>query len=304
VRLSVAYMTARRDCKVEWFRDSLCRQILPSDDIQIIVVDFFHAERKWSKLEGWLHVPPKPTVWQGPHRLTRNDYFAPSSARNTALCYAKHDHIAYVDDLSVLGPQWLSSVREAITGNYIACGAFQKVKHLNIQVGRVIEFMDFPQGHDHRFEKGSDKKAVACPPNWLFGCSVCLPVAALEKINGWPEAICDSTGVGAEDCFTGETLVRTGHAVKYDRRMFTYESEELHFQEPLMKRCDKGEIGKSNSKSWAAVRMMQECKRFDNNFDPFPDIAALRKHILAGGSFPIQKNPLHDWYDGQPLSEL
>src|SRR5438309_7276872 len=103
MKTTIAYMTARRDCRVEWFRDSLARQILPTDDIQVVIVDFFHTERRWSILEGWLHVPPKPTVWQGPHRLTNKDFFAPSNARNTALCYATGSHIAYVDDLSLLG---------------------------------------------------------------------------------------------------------------------------------------------------------------------------------------------------------
>lgn len=289
---------------IEWFRDSLARQILPTDEIRVVIVDFFHSEREWAQLDGWLHVPPKPCVWQGPHRLTKNDYFAPSNARNTALCYAPDGWIAFVDDLSVLGENWLASVREAMAQNYIACGAFRKVRHLNVQVGRVIEFLDHGAGRDSRWIKGSDEGAVDCDPNWLFGCSVAMPVAALEKINGWPEAVCDSTGVGAEDCFVGEALARTGHKLKYDRRMFTFESEELHYQEPLMRRSDKGEIGTKNSKSWAAVRMLTGCTRFDNDFTPFPDIAALRRHILAGGQFPIPQNPQHDWYDGQKLTEL
>lgn len=302
--LTIAYLTSRRLPMIEWFRESLISQILPTDDIRVVVIDFFHSERKWAQLPGWYHLPPKPTVHQGPHRLTKNDYFAPSNARNTALCYAPDGWIVYADDLSLLGDKWLMAVREAMAGGYIVCGAFRKVRHMNVQRGRLIEFMDHGAGRDCRWEKGDDNKAVDCPPNWLFGCSCAMPVAALEKINGWPEAVCDSSGVGAEDCFVGEALVRTGHVVKYDRRMFTYESEELHYQEPLMKRMDKGVIGTQNSKSWAAVRMLQNCNRFDNDFSPFPDVAALRRHILSGGEFPIPQNPRHDWFDGQALSEL
>lgn len=302
--LTIAYMTSRRECNVHWFRDSLARQVSPGEDLEIIVVDFWHSERRWAKLEGITHVPPKPCVWQGPHRLTKTDYFAPSNARNTAACLARGEYIAYVDDLSVLAPTWLPAVREAMAGGYIACGAFRKVKNLQVQVGRVVGFDNHMGGLDSRWGKGSDEKAVDCPSNWLFGCSVAMPIAALEKINGWPEAVCDASGIGAEDCFVGNTLSATGHILKYDQRMFTYESEELHHQEPTMKRTDRGEIGTQNSMSWAAVRMLQGCKRFDNDFSPFPDLAALRRHVLAGGAFPVPQNPLHLWYNGQALSEL
>lgn len=304
MKLSIAYHTARKLPMVEWFRDSLVPQIKPGDEIQVIITDFFHSERKWAQLRDWLHVDCKPCVWQGKHRLTNNDYFSPSNARNTSLCYAKHDHIAFVDDLSLLGPQWLQAVRESIEGGYIACGAFRKVRHMEVQRGELIRFMDHGAGRDSRWEKGDDNKAVDCPSNWLFGCSCAMPVAALEKVNGWPEAVCDSTGVGAEDCFMGQTLKNTGHVLKYDRRMFTYESEELHFQEPLMRRIDMGNIGTQDSKSWAAVRMLQNVKHFDNDFSPFPDIAALRRHVLGGGEFPIPQNPKHCWYSSKPLAEL
>jgi len=131
-----------------------------------------------------------------------------------------------------------------------------------------------------------------------------LPVSALEKINGWPEAVCDASGIGAEDSMTGGVLANTGHQLKYDRRLFTYESEELHFQEPLMHRIERGVVGSQDSMSWAVVRMLTRAKHFDNEWHGFPDIAALRWHILAGGQFPIPKNPLHCWYNGVPLGEL
>jgi len=157
-----------------------------------------------------------------------------------------------VDDCSVLAPTWLAAVRQAMTEGYIACGAFRKVAHLEVLgSGKVIQFMDHRAGHDHRWVAGKDDQAVDCAPNWLFGCSCAMPVAALEKINGWPEAVCDASGIGAEDSFTGLALAKTGHVLKYDRRMFSYESEELHFQGPLMKRVERGEVGTPNSMSWA-----------------------------------------------------
>lgn len=318
MNLTIAYLTSREDCRFEWFADSLKLQTdgdLWAENISVVVVDYWSQSAtrqtdlascmKFKKMNSnsFMVTPPKPTVWQGPHRLTQNNYFAPSNARNTALCYAPDGWIAYVDDLSVLHPGWLSAVREAMAGNYIACGAFRKVNKLVVSKGVIESFEDHPAGIDSRWGDG-EGFAVDCAPNWLFGCSVAMPVDALLKINGWPEAVCDSTGVGAEDCFTGMALAATGHALKYNRRMLTYESEELHHQLPAMKRIDKGDIGTPNSKSHAAVRMLRDVKYFDNDFSPFPDIAALRQHVLSGGEFPIPKNPQHDWYDGQKLSEL
>jgi len=278
---------------------------LPTDDVQVIIVDFWHSERNWTVLKNWFHVPPKPTVWQGPYRLTKKDFFAPSNARNTALCYAKGSHIVYVDDLSLLGDRWMEAVRDAVAQGYICCGAFQKVKNMNVWGGRMMNFEHYPEGCDQRWPNGDDNKAVPGYASWLFGCSVVIPVAALEKINGWPEAICDASGTGAEDTSTGQVLVNTGHILKYDRRLFTYESEELHQQEPQMHRIERGIIGdKNNSMSWAVVRMVQNAKHFDNDFHGFPDIAALRRHILKGGEFPIPKTPEHLWYNGTALSEL
>lgn len=311
--LTISYQTCRKDCRIEWFIESLMKQP-PASTVTIssvVIVDFWHLSRwrEWKKRFKTapfeiIHVPPKPCVWQGDHRLTKNNYFAPSNARNTALCYAKDGWIAYVDDISVLAPTWLTAVERAVQRNYVVCGAFRKVNKLVVEGGIVKSFEDHQPGHDSRWNEGKDTHAIKCPPNWLFGCSCAMPVPALEKINGWPEAVCDSTGVGAEDCFVGMALVGTGHRIGYDRRMFTYESEELHHQEPKMLRADKGNIGTPVSKSHAAVRMLQHCLRFDNDFSPFPDVAALRCHILGGGSFPVPKTPLHDWYDGEPLKNL
>jgi hypothetical protein len=317
--LNIAWITGRKNGCFEWFADSLRRETGGDyTDIRVIVVDFWaepNRSEDGSMFKRILYfgdervganaviTPPKPCVWQGPHRLTSKDYFAASNARNTAICYAKDGWIAFVDDLSVLMPGWLKAAREAIAQNYIACGAYQKVCSLIVEDGLAKSWDSPPRGVDPRWVTGDDAKAVDCPGCYLFGCSVLAPVEAFLKINGWPEA-CDSTGVGAEDPFTGNTLEATGHKLKYDRRMFTLESEELHHIGNQMHRCDKGNIGTPDSKSHACVRMLTGAKRFDNDFHEYPDLAALRQHILAGGEFPLPRNPRHDWYSGQSLSEL
>jgi hypothetical protein len=50
--------------------------------------------------------------------------------------------------------------------------------------------------------------------------------------------------------------------------------------------------------------LLNGAQRFDNDFSPHGDIAALRQHILKGGTFPIPTGPTNDWYDGQALNEL
>jgi glycosyltransferase involved in cell wall biosynthesis len=315
--LNIAYVTSRKEPCFEWFADSLKNQIKPEDNIRVIIVDFFASERTIrSSLDvsphvlslGEWHVAPKPTPWQGPHRLTKHDYFAPSNARNTALCYALDGWIVYVDDLSVLMPGWLAAVREAIAENRITCGAFRKVNKLVVEKGNVVSYEDHPAGVDSRWNQVPDDKPSKCPPNWLFGCSVVMPVEALLKINGWPE-LCDSTGIGMEDCHTGIALANNGYQLWYDRRMLTFESEERHHNQPTMLRMDKRgkaqvPIGSHpDEKGFAVVTALEKAKRFHNYFEP-GGIAALRKKILAGEPFPMVVLPDTDFYDKQHLSEL
>ena len=317
----MAYLTSRREPKIEWFIQSLERELsaekgVPKTypwhcDVSVAVVDFHNnPNHKRNAIETL--TPPKPCVWQGPHRLTQHDYFAAANARNTAICYAPDGWISFVDDLSVLMPGWLAAVREAMAKNYIVCGAFRKVNKLVVENGEVKSFEDHPAGHDSRWKHGDDTKAVPCHPNWLFGCSLAAPVDAFLKINGWPEA-CDSTGIGMEDCMTGMALAATGHKLKYDRRMFTLESEELHHVDVPMLRMDKDRgkvvevapgVTHPAEKGHALVKRLSGRKWFENDFGPFPDLAALRQHVLAGGEFPVVNRPTHDWYDGQSLSEL
>ncbi len=298
---------------MHWFLDSLRLQQQTNQDLQVklVIVDFhFNKETHVDQSLVWVH--PKPCVWQGPHKLTQHNYFAAANARNTAICYALDGFVAFCDDLSVLMPGWLNAVREAMANNYIVCGAFRKVNKLVVENGEVKSFDDHPAGHDSRWKSGDDTKAVKCHPNWLFGCSVAAPVNAFLKINGWPE-LCDSTGIGMEDCHTGIALANTGHKLRYDRRMFTLESEELHHVDTPMLRMDKNRgkvveispgVTHPDEKGHAVVRLLSGASRFDNDFGPFPDLAALRQHVLAGGAFPIVNRPTVDFYDQQPLSEL
>lgn len=316
--LTIAYLTSRKQPMIEWFFDSLHRETEGNyDGIKIVVVDFWandrgtdFASKATHFVPGLVHVTPKPSVWQGKHRLTKADYFAAANARNTALCHAPDGWIAFVDDLSVLMPGWLASVREAMAGNYIVCGAYRKVNKLAVSNGFVLGFEDNPSGHDGRWWKGSNTTAVDCSqwPEWSYGASLCAPVESFLTIGGWPE-ICDSNG--GEDSCTGFMLAnnrwRPATGFFYDRRMLTYESEELHAQLPRFLREDpcKGDPDAKprDDMSHAMLRVLKNRTAHPGFFGD-EGIRGLRQRILSGEPFPIVGIPEHRWFDHAKLSDL
>lgn len=312
--LTIAYTTSRKEPQFEWVFSSLRRQLADETDYRIVVVDFWKDTRGGLMIEhgslGFtaatkfppdriIHVTPKPTVWQGEHRLTKEDWFAQCNARNTALCLAAGSHIAFIDDLSVLLPGWMQCVHEAIAGNYVMCGSYQKVKNLVVEDGLVTSFDPFPSGQDHRINLAPKDKPSPCYGNWCYGCSNVMPVEALLSVGGYCEALCD--GMGYEDTTCGRMLENAGYALKFDPRAITYESEELHSQLPVMRREDFGTP--PNDKSHALVRMASQMK-FHPNYFGEEGLRGLRKRVLAGEPFPVMKIPEHDWFTGKLLSEL
>ena len=306
--LSVAYITNRREPHIEWFFDSLANECVNVFmGIKCIVVDFYAEEPARKDRFRTLapagmeltHVGPKPTVWQGKHRLTSADYFAASNARNTALCLAPDGWIAYVDDVSVLLPGWLSSVQEAMEGNYVALGTYKKVLALLVKKGKVEAFRELPAGLDSRWNWGSDEHAVPAGGGSMFGCSVAGPVEAFLTVNGWDED-CDS--MGSEDYICGLMLEKAGYSLRYDRRMMTLESEEDHHKEAPFKRIIKHE---PSDASYAMLNMVLQGNRMTapNYFGP-EGVRGLRQSILSGGIFPNMGIPEHDWRDGRSLREM
>jgi hypothetical protein len=319
--LTIAYLTNRKNPRLRWFFDSLHRETGGNyTGIRVVVVDYWFHDRcnvwpeahdvaAWAdriiKAGGdYFHGSPKPSVWQGPHRLTTRDYFAASNARNTALCLAPDGFIAYVDDLSVLMPGWLTAVRDAMAGNYVVLGAYKKQKQLVVENGEVQSFEEFPAGVDSRWGRGRDDGPVVAAGSWLFGCSVAGPVEAWLRINGWDE---DNDSMGGEDYACGIMLERAGYQIRYDRRMLTYESEEAHHEERPFLRVIKKHRGANaacpDASHWMLQAVMRDRHRAPNYFGP-EGIRGVRAQVLAGEPFPITQIPQHHWPDGQPLSEM
>ena len=328
--LTLAYITTRTNPRIEWFFESLLRQWNGiADKISIVVVDYHHARRDQEFLDRAepfiargvrvIHVPPKPTVWQGPHRLTTQDYFAASNARNTALCLAPDGYIAYVDDLSVLLPGWLTAVLWGKASNSIVCGSYAKVLNLVVENGAVKSFKGssgelgdlsyedvirmsaFPAGIDTRFKHAPNERHRVKSDDWVFGCSLGLPVETLLSLNGWDED-CDS--MGSEDSILGVMLHKAGHPVYYCKTMMTLESEEAHYEDKPLKRIIKGPPGPTDA-SWRILNMARSGgrKTAPNYFGPM-GIRGLRQRVLAGEPFPFAAIPEHHWPDGQPLNSM
>lgn len=328
--ITLVYLTARKNPFIEWFFSSLALQVTDADvgtETKLIVVDRWNEvrsdwteeqrfERETKMLNSYLKigpnipitiVPPKPTVWAGAHRITSKDHFAASNARNTGLCMAPDGFIAYVDDLSVLLPGWWNSVVQAAREDYIVCGMYRKVHGLTVDKGRIVSFIDKGTGHDSRKSPAVRVfgHPVRCLGEWLYGCSVGMPVEALLKINGWDE---DCDGAGFEDCVTGWMLQHhSGYQLKIAPRMMTWESEEGHILDPS-EQVGKGEVRQliDNPEGFPDCQhaLLNWAKRGERKSSIHnPDIRELRQLILAGGKFPIRTEPTHHWADGKPIFE-
>jgi hypothetical protein len=331
-KLTIAYITARQEPRIEWFMDSLARQ--SHDALANVLIIDSHPERP---LKNVRVVQPKPCVWQGPHKLTAVDFFSASNARNTAICLCKTEWIAMVDDLSVLMPGWLDHALEATEHeNTITCGAFRKVKGLEVEDGLVKKFTHYEEGLDWRLKLHRKTVSYRCPPEWFFGCSFVAPLEALLQVNGYPELLCD--GMGYEDtimglmlgknvfptrvgmvraCSSGSILKWPPHPrgdsppgiqFRFDPEMVTWESEDDHHNQPSMLRIDPGIS--PNDKSHA-VRKMSALNQgsFHQTFGrgssaEAQHIRSLRASILRGEPFPVPTGPTHEWFTGMPLSEF
>jgi hypothetical protein len=310
MNLSIIYLTSRQEPKVEWFVDSLYNQSkINRISPQIVFVDtrvWYDGESRKKHFSDivdgrfdFKHVAPKDTVWQGHRRLTKEDYFCASSARNTGCMYAKGDYLLFVDDLSVLLPNWLSNAIHAAKNKYVVCGAYKKVKNLIVNNGGIVNFEEFPQGVDSRWNRGSDTGIIPWYGSALYGCSFGCTTESFLQVNGFDELL---DGQGGEDYDFGIRIERHGEKIFYNRNMTTYESEELHAQLPVMKRIIKAKDGSPDASVVCLNRVAKEQRIIP--MQNYYNLREERKSVLAGNLPTFYPQPTHHWYDNQPLSEM
>lgn len=340
--ITIAYFTSRRDCKVEWFVDSLARWV-PVEERHLIHLLFidrhlwaitpqagntywrrgdlisltdptWHVESRREKFASavrgrfdFLHLPVKPCMWQGPFRLTSKDWFCAGQARNTAVMATRHPYFVGVDDLSVLLPTWWPQVKHAASSGYCVCGAYKKVKDLVVEEGEIKSFTEFPPGVDSRWGHGTDAGIVPFHGSGLYGCSFGLPLELLLKVNGMDEL---TDGQSAEDYDLGIRAERAGGQFFYNRNMTTYESEEMHAVEPSLPRESKPVTADRLPKGYTGNPMsdhvMLNRVRNENRITTLGggNLRKLRDEFQASQRALIPEGPTEDWRDGQPLSQL
>lgn len=296
--LTVCFVTARKEPKIEWFLRSLGNQISHWDSIKLAIVDYHAMQRSIPlppfhelKIKDIWWGEVKPNVWQGEHKITKKEWWATSAYRNTGLCLADTDYIAWVDDRSVLMPGWLRAVRDAMAGNYAVCGAYEKRTGMTVEDG-FIKHGGIIIGEDPRRHM---KKPTPVPGNHWFGCTNACPVEWALQVNGYDES-CDSLGL--EDCIFGEMLERNGFPIKYDPRMKIVEDRSPEFYEAAVGRTDLGVS--PNDKSHALLDRCRGKKQATHHWN----LREIRERVLRGEPFPIPTEPTHDWFTGKPLTEF
>lgn len=237
---------------------------------------------------------PKPCVWSGPNRLTKDNWWSKSSHINTAICLAKHDWFAACDDRCVLGPLWLQSIREAMAGNYVVAGSYAKYHGMKVDGGKIIEHGKL-DGEDGR--QLAKNKPVPCQAASFFGCTWAAPLEWLLNINGASEQM---DGTSMEDVIMGHHFTNAGYPLRYDSRMFITEDRTPDELGTPMRRSsrDKHPYDK-NDRAWRALATIAKEKRANNGYD----LRELRENILAGGEWPAVDPNAMDWWDGKPIKE-
>lgn len=281
--ITAVFVTSRREPHLEWFLDSLKLQ---ADDVPVIVVDSnCAAPQPLSSTLFW--TPPKPTIWQGRHRITREDWWAKSNALNTGICLCQTDWIAFCDDRCVLQPGWFACIVEAMKGGYAVCGTYEKHAGVKVKDGMFVESSSL-LGGDSRRQAGRPARTQS----W-YGGSGAAPLNWCLKVNGFAEDFCDSLGM--EDSVFGWNLTNNRFPVCYDSRMKIVEDRTPGQIDGALKRADFGLS--PNDKSHAIVARLRRQKTSLNSFD----LRRLRASALGGNALPPPTAAPRDWYDGADI---
>ena len=235
-KLSIVYITCRREPMFEWFVETLISQYenkVVTDQIIFIDSFFCYDDKRGEKLIkivngrfNYTHTSAKPSIWRGEHKITRCNFFDASGTRNTGIILSENEHIVFVDDLSALADGWLNHHRKAAEDKIILCGAYDKVSDIVISNGSLTSYNG--SNCDHRFQKQTSDEKIKIPGGWVFGQNVSFPFEFLERINGYDEFFARR---GCEDCNLGIRLELAGYSdlMFYNKNCLIVEDEKMHW---------------------------------------------------------------------------
>lgn len=238
--VTIAYFTCRNDPKIEWFFNSLNRELKGDwSNIHILIIDYhfqfkpierFEEFKKYYELytTNVKHISPKPSPVQGKYRVTQKNYFAASNARNTAFIHCKTPYIVCIDDLTVLKEGWFDVVNWGNQYNYVLFGSYAKVKNLECNLDGSYKYDLDKVNLDSRYNSPllDNNFATKVSGSWLYGCSFAMPLDMALDMDGFDEA---ADGQGAEDSYFGIRIGRVTNNIYYSKLMHTLEDDDLHF---------------------------------------------------------------------------
>lgn len=240
MKISIAYITARREPMFRWFVESLILQY-PDGKVtdEIIFVDAWieYSTTRRAELAAivagrfdYIHTPPKPSIWRGKHRKTKRNFYDSAGSKNTAFVVMSTEHCVMMDDLSYLLPGWLDHHRNAAINGWIFSGQFTKAANMFFEREVLKSWKVIHQ--DGRTEQHIDKtKPLKSWGGWVFGSNSSYPIDAILDTGGKDEFLARA---GGEDCDLGMRFENAGwrDRIFYDSGCNYVEDQPLHFSGP------------------------------------------------------------------------
>ncbi len=237
MKITICYITARRQPMFKWFIETLISQY-PNEivDDEILIIDHFidydvNREENLKKLVNgrfeYTHISPKPSIWIGKYRKTSRNFYDGPNTRNTGFIVCDTEYLVFVDDLTVLMPNWLQYHKRSAERKIIFSGAYDKVSDIVFNENKFQSYT--AKNCDCRLIHQQSDDDINSWGGWAFGTNTGFPIEYILKVNGYDEFL--GARRGGEDCNIGVRLENAGFKDKffYNKNCLTIEDGELHY---------------------------------------------------------------------------